>query len=173
MASGLRYILNWVVTEAKNILQSVIPVNKQTVRFIQIHRQDLSIIAYKMFHYKTRRNWILRGNNHSTFLYECCGKKIKKKTMDIIYSFLKANTPPPKKKTPRKVLKKVTKLIRKVDVLKPVFWWRLVLCCVGSYFVCGLYIRLNPLKHHIKYDPTKKGRTLFKHDSYEKNVNPD
>lgn len=57
---GRRALLNWFAMGARNLLRGVLPGNKITQRFIQSHRQDLSVIADKKSNEEERKKAILK-----------------------------------------------------------------------------------------------------------------
>ena len=57
---GRKALLNWFAMGARNLLRRVLPVNKVTERFLQSHRQELSIIADKNADEEERKKAILK-----------------------------------------------------------------------------------------------------------------
>ena len=57
---GRKALLNWFAMGARNLLRRVLPVNKVTERFLQSHRQELSIIADKNADEGERKKAILK-----------------------------------------------------------------------------------------------------------------
>lgn len=52
--------MKWFLAGAKNLLKGVIPIKKQTQRFIDKHREDLSVIANKKVNDDNRIKAILK-----------------------------------------------------------------------------------------------------------------
>lgn len=57
---GRKALMKWFLAGAKNLLKGVIPINKQTQRFIDKHREDLSVIANKKVNDDNRIKAILK-----------------------------------------------------------------------------------------------------------------
>lgn len=57
---GRKTLMKWFLAGAKNSLKGVIPINKQTQRFIDKHREDLSVIANKKVNDDNRIKAILK-----------------------------------------------------------------------------------------------------------------
>lgn len=57
---GRKALMKWFLAGAKNLLKGVIPIHKQTQRFIDKHRDDLSVIANKKVNDDNRIKAILK-----------------------------------------------------------------------------------------------------------------
>lgn len=57
---GRKALMKWFLAGAKHLLKGVIPINKQTQRFIDKHRDDLSVIANKKVNDDNRIKAILK-----------------------------------------------------------------------------------------------------------------
>ena len=57
---GRKALLNWFAMGARNLIKGVLPINKQTQKFINNHRQDLRIIADQSASDEDRKTAILK-----------------------------------------------------------------------------------------------------------------
>lgn len=59
--------MKWFLVRAKNLLKGTIPIDKQTQRFIDKHREDLSVIANKKVNEDNRSKAILKRDGAGFF----------------------------------------------------------------------------------------------------------
>ena len=57
---GRKALLNWFAMGARNLIKGILPINKQTKKFINNHRQDLRIIADQSASDEDRKTAILK-----------------------------------------------------------------------------------------------------------------
>ena len=137
---GRKALLNWFAMGAKNLLGGNLPSNKLTQKFIQAHRQELSVIADKKANEEERKKAILKrggagflGGTIIRHLFKwgespkrkrrlrSVVKVVSKKKTRVLPNTLLNLAKKRKKKVPKKTTQKVPKLIihRKTPGPKP------------------------------------------------------
>lgn len=92
--------MKWFLSGAKNLLKGGIPINKQTQRFIDTHREDLKVIANKKVNDDNRIRAILKRGG-ARFIGEVIIRHVLK------WNLAKARTAKPRKKPRGRRLKSV------------------------------------------------------------------